>query len=117
MHGTVEKAETYQAQHADFRVLLQKHSEGWFLEVFKGQLSAPVEALTIPGDNLEEAEAQANAIVNELARLEPFSGETEQGLAEAARGAEYEKIILFFDEGDALFGKRTEGQTQDRESR
>ena len=36
-----------------------------------------------------------------------YIGETEKNLEKLCRNAEQEKAILFFDEADALFGKRT----------
>jgi SpoVK/Ycf46/Vps4 family AAA+-type ATPase len=40
--------------------------------------------------------------------LTQYIGETEKNLSELFQRAEHEDWILFFDEADALFGKRTE---------
>ena len=58
----------------------------------------------------------ADLLVVDLARLvSKWVGETEKNLAQVFDQAEGSGAVLFFDEADALFGKRTEvGDAQDR---
>jgi DNA polymerase III delta prime subunit len=60
------------------------------------------------------AEVIANALQMDLYRIDlagvvsKYIGETEKNLSRIFREAEYSDAILFFDEADALFGKRSE---------
>jgi SpoVK/Ycf46/Vps4 family AAA+-type ATPase len=60
------------------------------------------------------AEVIANELQMDLYRIDlagvvsKFIGETEKNLSRIFREAEYSDAILFFDEADALFGKRSE---------
>ena len=67
------------------------------------------------------AEALANDLVRPLYRVDlsavrsKYIGETEKNLAQLFDEAERSQAILFFDEADALFGKRSEvKETHDR---
>lgn len=60
------------------------------------------------------AQVMANELGMELCRVDlsqvtsKYVGETEKNLESVFREAEYSNVILFFDEADSLFGKRTE---------
>ena len=60
------------------------------------------------------AQVMANELGMELCRVDlsqvisKYIGETEKNLESVFREAEHSNIILFFDEADSLFGKRTE---------
>jgi AAA+ superfamily predicted ATPase len=74
-------------------------------------------ALFLSGDRAN-ALAAAGAVAHELGRglfhvdlnevVSKFIGETEKNLDRVFRNAEGQGAILFFDEADALFGKRSE---------
>lgn len=59
-------------------------------------------------DRLEQARAIAAERGKELRVVSKWIGETEKNLSRLLDEAERSDVILFFDEADALFGKRTE---------
>ncbi len=59
-------------------------------------------------DRLEQARAIAAERGKELRVVSKWIGETEKNLSRLLDVAERDDVILFFDEADALFGKRTE---------
>lgn len=63
-------------------------------------------------EKLQAAESLSTELNRDLVRvdLSKFIGETEKHLSDLFQRAEHEDWILFFDEADALFGKRTEVQ-------
>ncbi len=65
-------------------------------------------AVVSGADRLEQARAIAAERGKELRIASKWIGETEKNLSRLLDAAEREGAILFFDEADALFGKRTE---------
>lgn len=59
-------------------------------------------------NRLEQAQTIARERGKELHVVSKYMGETEKNLSALFAKAEQEDVILFFDEADALFGKRTE---------
>lgn len=67
-------------------------------------------------DNLAAAETLAKAAALDLLRIDlrdvvgKYIGETEKNLGRIFEAAKRSPVVLFFDEADALFGKRTDVQ-------
>lgn len=73
---------------------------GGTLALFSGDTDA---------EKIQAAESLATDLNKQLIRLDltQYIGETEKNLRDLFQRAEHEDWVLFFDEADALFGKRT----------
>jgi ATPase family associated with various cellular activities (AAA) len=86
-------------------------------ELRAGTSSTSATGLFLSGNSASSAlaaEAVAHALGRDLLRVDlgavdsQYIGETEKNLDQILRTTDPERSILFFDEADALFGKRTE---------
>jgi hypothetical protein len=94
------------------------HLQSIVIGIRAGSLSASSATLVLSGDTGKAALA-AEAFAHDIGRrdllhvnlgavLSKYIGETEKNLDRIFKAAEASGAVLFFDEADALFGKRTE---------
>jgi hypothetical protein len=105
LRGAVQRMQLQQQVLDDWGFARQQHSVRGLRLLFSG---LPGTGKTLAAEVMAHA-LHADLLVIDLARLvSKWIGETEKNLAAAFDQAEGTGAVLFFDEADALFGKRTE---------
>ena len=95
----------YLSIEGELAKLNSKHLKTNYVVVFTGE---PGTGKTLMAKRIGEHFKQELKIVNLASIVSKYVGETEKNLDQLFKQAESSKMILFFDEADALFSKRTE---------